>query len=595
MFIFAMAVAAAVSQGISIGLLVPVLDVIQQGRPVETGPWRAIVWIYDVLGVPVALPTLLLGVFGMVLLSQVLLYMQRSAGASIAEEFVRTVRSQAFDAFVESDLAFQHSVRVGTLFNGLTYDSMRSGGALESFLDVCTRATLLGIYAAMLLVVSWQATVVALGITLAATGLVQYNMRVSRHLGTSNLSLHNAMYGFIQERLAALRLMKLVNAEAEDRARFGEITDTVAALRQRVTTRSAQIRLVMEPSVAGAGLAAIYVGLQYFHLSLAQLAVFLYVLVRILPEAYGLNQARFIFAGMLPSHQNAIRLTARARAYRRIASGSRACPPLRQAIRFEHVSFAYEQRRRVVEDVTFTIEAGTVTAIVGPSGAGKSTLLDLLVRLVDPTQGRITFDGIDLREMDVRSLRQVVGLMTQDPVLFNGSVLENIRYGAVDADERYVIEAAVQADADDFIRRLPQGYHTVLGAMGMTLSGGERQRLALARVLLRRPSVLVLDEVTSGLDAESERLVQESIFRAARDRTVIFVTHRLTTIERANQVVVMDRGRIVEQGTPMILRDAQGLFKRLLELQLGFRTAPSPVTGGGLEPLEEVRREEPDL
>jgi subfamily B ATP-binding cassette protein MsbA len=247
--------------------------------------------------------------------------------------------------------------------------------------------------------------------------------------------------------------------------------------------------------------------------------------------------------------------------------GARPLAPFRDGIRYEGVSFAYADGPTVLQDLSFEIRRGEVVALVGSSGSGKSTAMDLLPRFYDPSAGRITIDGVDLREATVASLRGQLGIVTQETILFHDSVRNNIAYGTQDASEEAVRAAAVAAHAHGFIQEMPQGYDTLIGERGVKLSGGERQRLAIARALLRNPPVLLLDEATSALDLESERLVQDALERLMRDRTVLVIAHRLSTVQHADRIVVLEKGRVVATGTHDQLLDQQGLYRRLYDLQ----------------------------
>jgi subfamily B ATP-binding cassette protein MsbA len=246
--------------------------------------------------------------------------------------------------------------------------------------------------------------------------------------------------------------------------------------------------------------------------------------------------------------------------------GATPLPSFREAIRFEGVGFAYDGTP-VLSDVDLTLRRGEVVALVGRSGSGKSTLASLLPRFYDPTAGRITIDGLDLREVTLHSLRGQIGLVTQETVLFDDTVRANIAYGRADVPLERVIEAATAAHADGFIRLLPEGYDTRLGERGTRLSMGQRQRLAIARALLKDPPILVLDEATSALDAESEASVQEALETLMVGRTSLVIAHRLATVRRADRIVVLEAGRIVEMGRHADLLTRGGLYARLHELQ----------------------------
>ena len=238
----------------------------------------------------------------------------------------------------------------------------------------------------------------------------------------------------------------------------------------------------------------------------------------------------------------------------------------KNSIVFDNVWFNYGSME-ILKNINLEVERGQILAIVGPSGTGKTTLVDLIPRFYDPKKGRILIDGIDIKEVSLKSLRQQIGIVTQETILFNDTIKANIAYGNLFAAEKEIEQAAMQAYAHDFIKHLPAGYDTVIGDRGMKLSGGERQRIAIARALLKNPSILILDEATSQLDSEAERIVQEALDRLIQGRTVFVIAHRLSTVRAAHWIVVLDKGRIVEQGLHSELINKEGLYRRLYQIQ----------------------------
>jgi len=247
-------------------------------------------------------------------------------------------------------------------------------------------------------------------------------------------------------------------------------------------------------------------------------------------------------------------------------AGAKELAGFKDSVIFDHVWFNYADQE-ILKDINLEVRRGQMLAIVGPSGTGKTTMVDLIPRFYDPKKGRVLIDGVDIRDVTLKSLRQQIGIVTQETILFNDSIRGNISYGSTQATQKEIEEAAAKAHAHEFIKHLPQGYETVIGDRGMKLSGGERQRIAIARALLKNPPILILDEATSQLDSEAERIVQEALDRLMHGRTVFVIAHRLSTVRNAHRIVVLDRGAIVEQGSHSELVVRNGLYKRLYEMQ----------------------------
>ena len=253
--------------------------------------------------------------------------------------------------------------------------------------------------------------------------------------------------------------------------------------------------------------------------------------------------------------------------------GAVELPKISGTVKFDHVSFGYKEGVNVLHDLTLEAKPGQVIAFVGPSGAGKSTIANLIPRFYDVTSGSIKIDNIDIRDVKIKSLREQIGVVPQETMLFSGSVKDNIRYGRLDATDEEIIEAAKAANAHNFIMNLSDGYETKIGERGITLSGGQRQRIAIARAILKNPRILILDEATSALDTESEEIVQEALDKLMIGRTSFVIAHRLSTIIHADKIIVLENGRVCESGTHQQLMQTGGLYSHLYNIQFSDKKA----------------------
>ena len=373
----------------------------------------------------------------------------------------------------------------------------------------------------------------------------------------------------LEEMLSGIRVVKSFAREDFERARFrGQVESAFATAMRRARLRAAFIPLISFVGFGALTFLLWYGGLQVVRgqITPGELVAFLFYMMMVAGPMGA-------FAGLYAQLREALG------AGRRVFELLDASPePLEVAgafqpgrlegwVHFHEVSFSYDGSQPVLDGISLEVRPGEVIAIVGPSGVGKTTLVNLIPRFYDPSKGRIEIDGHNLIDFDLRGLRQQIGLVPQDTFLFGGTVRENIAYGRPGAGVEEILEAARSANADEFVSRLPQGYDTVVGEKGVKLSTGQRQRITIARVLLKDPRILILDEATSSLDSESERLVQEALERLMRGRTTFIIAHRLSTIQRAGRIVVLRDGRIVEQGPHAVLLARGGLYQHLWALQ----------------------------
>jgi ATP-binding cassette, subfamily B, bacterial MsbA len=497
-------------------------------------------------------------------------YLRQYLVVRLEQSVTRDLRNIVYGHLLELDLRFYNRTRAGQIINRLTSDTdLLRTMVTKNISTFVTSVLQVVISIWVLLEISWELTLLALVVMPMTFAIWRRLLAPLRRGDRRVLEQSGEVTSHLQETVSGVRQVKAAAAERFESQRFRNLTETyfgnvvrterIRALASPLSETMGAVgtvlllwfggRMVVEGQLtAGAFIAFIAISLKLYQ-PVKWLTKF--------PSMVqpGLSAADRIFEFL----DTPIEMVD--------SPGARQFESVSDAIRFENVSFSYTADAPVLADVSLTARRGTVTALVGPSGAGKTTLVDLVARFYDPTGGRITIDGIDIREYSVKSLRRRMGVVTQETVLFHDTVRANIAYALPDATQDAVERAARAANAHDFIMQMPDGYDTVLGERGTRLSGGQRQRIAIARAILRDPPILIFDEATSALDSESERLVQEAIEHLLEGRTVFVIAHRLSTILNADQIVTMDGGRVVQRGTHDELLAEGGLYRKLYRLQ----------------------------
>ena len=490
--------------------------------------------------------------------------------AEAGESVTRDLRQDVYAHLQNLSLGFFASRRTGELISRLSSDVTVVRVALVNNIATLLSSMLTVIGAAALIItINWRLTAIVVLIFPLATIVARLYSRALRPLSTQVQDKLAEATATAEEAISGARVVKSFGRESYEVQRFNQAAEQVF----RSSLRLARIRATFGPLIGLMFFFAL-VGVLWFgsqevsagRLTAGDLVAFLLYGGVI---AGGISGLATIFSQL----QEAIGATRQlfeildAQPEVRDSPGAREVGQVQGRITFEHVSFAYEDGVEVVNDISFEIAPGEILALVGPSGAGKSTLFNLIPRFYDPTSGTVRLDGHDLRELRVASLRATIAIVPQDTMLFSGSVRENILYGDLNAGEAEMIAAARAANAHDFIQALPRGYDTLVGERGIKLSGGQRQRIAIARAILKNPRILLLDEATSALDSESEGLVQEALGRLMQGRTTIIIAHRLSTVQVAHRIAVLDKGRLVELGTHDELMTHRGLYYKLYSLQ----------------------------
>ncbi len=485
---------------------------------------------------------------------------------------VKDMRMEIYNKILSLPLGFFSQERKGDIIARMSGDVQEVENSITGSLDMIIKNPILIIfYLGTLIAISWKLTVFVLVFAPLMIWLMGVIGRNLKKKSTEAQALWSDTMSQVEETLGGLRVIKAFLAEKVMSMRFGKVTDAMRRKNARVATRQALAHPVSEflgtlmicivLCVGG----ALIVGDNSF-IDAPTFIYFMTILYSIIQPIKDLSKAAYNIPKGLASMERIDRILD-ARNTVKDSEGARNIGSLEESIRFEGVGFSYDGSRQILSDINLEIPKGKTIAIVGASGGGKSTLVDLIPRFYDVNEGRITLDGTDIREFRLDSLRALMGNVNQEPILFNDTIFNNIAFGVEGATEEQVVEAAKIANAHEFIMEKEDGYQTNVGDRGCKLSGGQRQRISIARAILKNPPILILDEATAALDTESERAVQEALERLMNNRTTIAIAHRLSTIKDADEIIVIDDGRIVERGKHDELIALNGYYRKLHDMQ----------------------------
>lgn len=508
-----------------------------------------------------------------VTLANIFRYWSQRILARMRTNLIRNIREKLHDQFLTIQPGYFQRQKKGDLLSVMSNDVTEIENSVVTSIQVIFRdpATIVA-YFILLFVLSAQLTLFTLVFLPVSGMIISVISRRLKKESVNSQGLLGTIMAITEETISGNKIIRAFNAEPtvhkkfiQENNRFRQSAKSIQNMRELAAplTETFSIAVVVGIMIYGGSL----VLSQQSGLTASEFIAFIALYSQILPPAKNISSAVTSIQRGLAAGDRALRIIDEPVEIKE-AAGAEPVSAFNKSIEFRNVSFGYEEKRFALNNISTTISKGSVIALVGPSGSGKTTFADLLPRFYDPTEGTIFLDGTDIRNYKLKDLRNLMGIVTQEPILFNDTVFNNIAFGIPDATEESVMNAAMVANAHDFISRMEFGYQTMIGDRGGKLSGGEKQRLTIARAVLKNPPILILDEATSSLDTESERLVQDALYKLMKNRTSIVIAHRLSTIQNADEILVLRKGKLAEKGTHQQLLAANDVYKHLVDLQM---------------------------
>lgn len=521
------------------------------------------------------LKRLCLAILLVILLRNLFSYFQAYFITFLKEGIIRDVRNELFSHLQFLSLHYFHGRRSGQLISRILNDTVTLNETVNISFSVLIRDPLMVlIYLFIVVLINWKLTLVIMAVLPLSLYLVTRIGRKLRTYSTRSLEKLSNITSILQETFSGIRIVKAFGMEPVEINKFQRETNRYfRTMLKRVRVRSLAGPVNEFLGTAAGVLILWYGGRQVLRgdiMGPEEFMTFIIAIFLLMQPIKSLSKVHNRIQEGLAAAERVFRVLDTPARIRQ-APDALEVADFQSSIRYRDVVFSYDGGEPVLDHIDLEIQRGEVVALVGASGVGKSTMADLLPRFYDPQEGSVELDGVDVRKISIRSLRRLFGVVTQETILFNDTVYNNIAYGAEGAGRDEIMKAARAANADDFIGELPQGYETEIGDRGAKLSGGQRQRIAIARALLKNPQILILDEATSALDSEAEIYVQQALDRLMKNRTALVIAHRLSTIQNADRIVVLDGGRIAQIGRHEDLIRQEGIYKKLYELQFQER------------------------
>ncbi len=566
---------ATITEIFGIGIFLPIFQFIRlegniDALVLDSPVWQYLINIFAFFDIAPSLIVLLILSFSFFLCRQLFTYLRIIYNASIRQEITHKMQNRIFNGYIEADAAYHDKTPVGNLVNVITTEV---GGAVMGILapmELIVYCIMLLGYLSLLVLLSWEMTLLSIVVLLFASFVPSAWIKKSKHTGRKLVNANTLMSEFLVGRLRSPRLVRLAGTEIAEKDEFYQLTNEQRKLNVYSSKLQAKTEVALEPIVIGMSLVFLYFSYTVLKLQIEIIGLYLVIALRLLPVVKGIilqwqTVQRFlgsieVIENRLQSMQDNIESD----------NGEKVLSRVRQSIVFNKVSYQYaETSTEVLKNISIKFETAKMIAIVGPSGSGKSTLIDLLPRLRVPTKGAMQIDGVDSSKYSLKSIRKMIAYVPQSPQIFDGTIRNHILYGKKDSTDEEMQKAVYLAGATDFINQLPEKFDTNLGEDAVRLSGGQRQRLDLARALVRSAPILILDEPTSNLDAESEEMFRKALVRIRKETNtiIIIVAHRLLSIYIADNIIVLNQGVVESSGSHLELLEKSEWYSNAWKVQ----------------------------
>jgi ABC-type multidrug transport system fused ATPase/permease subunit len=566
-FITSLAIICTFFETINIGLLVPLLQLINSTSTPTGNLWDILGQFFSIIHLELNFINLLVFLVFLFIFGQILSFYKKKMQVTLRFRFIADIKNYIFSNVLKADLLYHYSQKGGQFINILNTEAESAGTSIFQLTELLTNSLLILAYIVMLVYISPELTTLCFIIGLISLLLLNLVLARSKAMAVDVVEVNTRMNEFTSERFDLLKLIKIFSTETTETREFYRHSDAYARQGSLFQTNGMLIESIFQVIMFTLAVVILIISSLVLKMSLPLILVYIFILIRLSDPLRQINQKRHELAGNIASLQKIDRILMESQNSTTIKNGQIDFRGINDKITLDQISFSYQEGVRVLHAISLEIKKNEMVALVGASGGGKSTLVDLIIRLIEPDEGSIKIDGMDINMFDLSSYRRKIGFVSQDSYLINESILLNITYGYDTVSRERAMEVAKLVNAHEFITQLPNAYDTEIGDKGVKLSGGQKQRISLARALYREPELLILDEATSALDSESERIIQESIIRLKHKYTIIAIAHRLSTIQNSDKIVVIEKGSNIETGSHDELLKRNGNYAKYYALQ----------------------------